>query len=1377
MQNTNSTDTGGQLARRWHRARAAYRFANRASHHLLGFTVKLALVAYFLFAILFLALRYAVLPHIDVYKGDIERLASHAVGNQVSIDRIYASWHGLHPSLFLGDVRLRDKAGRQVLSLPSVSATLSWWSVLALDVRFASLEVIRPDLDILREPSGKLYVAGIPLENSKADGKGFDWLLGQREVAVREGRLRWTDQLRGAPELALENVNLLLRNGWNTHQMALQATPPTALSQPLDVRADFSHPRWGARPSNIALWKGELYADVRATDLAGWKAYIDYPVDVVSGTGSVRAWLSLDSAKLAGFTADVSLLNVNANLGRDLPPLDVRRMHGRLSAKEQFPAGVEDGTPTFGSHGHSVTLTDFSLVTSDGLALPPTSMSETFTPPKGGKPGKTEIHAKLLDLATVAELAAQLPLTSEQRQMLADFSPRGQLLDFSAEWTGAYPAVASYRVKGNIAGLGLKAQPARLARAKTATSPAQAATPAIPGFDNLTGSIDATDKGGSIKLDSTKAVLRMPLLAEPDMPFDQLKMAARWSFEKKDQFLFEVDSLNFVQGTMSGSLTGKHLMPLVATPFAPYGTIDLRGSVTGFEINTINRYLPVNTVPHLRDWLVGALESGVGRDVSLVLRGDLSKFPFDKPADKANSEFKVVGRIDNGRLNYTPGMFAKDGKAPLWPQADKINGTIVFDRARLEINADTARTGAVALAKVKAVVPDLLAHEILLDIDGTAAGPLQEFVNYVAASPVLDMIGHFTDETRANGNAKLGLKLHLPLDRLDTTKVAGSLQLLSNDVVLFSDLPPVSAAIGKIEFNERGLTLNGVGGSLLGGPLSLTGGTQKDGSIVVKLGGAVSADGVRKQYASPAVAKVVARLSGSTRYSGQVAVRDKQAVVTIDSTLAGLGADFPHPLKKAAPESMPVHFVLTDIASGDANLLRDKIELTVGTTVAARYLRERKSRGPWLVTRGGIGINTPAPEPDSALALNVNLKHLDVDQWVAIGDSVVGAGAGASSGPDLSQYIMPELMAARATELVVGDRKLDNVVVGASHAKGNWQASIDSRQASGYVTWNDAGAGKITARLSSLIIPEASAADVNELLGANKPTTQIPALDIIADRFELSNKQLGKLDLQASNVAVGQGREWRINKLSLVNPDGELKGSGKWVTQDGRSNTTMNVVLDIDDAGKMLDRFGFPETVRRGKGKLSADIAWNGVPYTLDMPSLSGKVKMEIEAGQFLKQDPGAAKLLGVLSLQVLPRLLKLDFHDVFSEGLAFDGITADAVIARGVVRTDNLKMFGTAATVLMDGTADLANETTNLHVVVIPEFNLGTGPLVYMLAVNPVVGLGSFLAQLFLRAPMMKALTYQMQVTGPFKNPIVTKLDSGKFENKPDIPAKKAEK
>jgi uncharacterized protein YhdP len=407
--------------------------------------------------------------------------------------------------------------------------------------------------------------------------------------------------------------------------------------------------------------------------------------------------------------------------------------------------------------------------------------------------------------------------------------------------------------------------------------------------------------------------------------------------------------------------------------------------------------------------------------------------------------------------------------------------------------------------------------------------------------------------------------------------------------------------------------------------------------------------------------------------------------------------------------------------------------------------------------------------------VNVNLKALNVDQWLALSGALAGprgeaAAQADAEGPDLSQYVVPTVMAARTGELILSERKLDNVVVGASHHTGSWQASIDSHQVSGYVTWDESptgqGLGKVTARLASLIIPESSEQDVKDLLESGKSAAStIPALDIVAERFELFNKPLGRLELVANNALAAAGREWRINKLSLANADGDLKGSGKWVTKDGKSSTSLTFVLDIADAGKLLDRLGFPETVRHGKGKMSGDIAWSGLPYSLDIPSLSGQIQMNVESGQFLKQDPGAAKLLGVLSLQALPRLLKLDFHDVFSEGLAFDGITANAVIGKGVLRTDNLKMHGVAATVLMDGTADIANESTNLHVVVIPEFNLGTGPLVYALAVNPVIGLGSFLAQLFLRAPVMKALTYQMQVAGPWKAPIITKLENPKTE------------
>ncbi|MFP5391552.1 MAG: YhdP family protein, partial [Gammaproteobacteria bacterium] len=1242
----------------------------------------------------------------------IERLAGRALGNPVSIARIYASWHGLHPSLFLGDVVLRDRAGRQVLHLPSVSATVSWWSLVTAQPRFASLEIIRPDLDVRRDPDGKLYVAGMLLQD-KTGGGDPDWAFKQHQIVIREGTIHWTDQRRGAPELVLDNVDMVLLNRWRHHQFTLRAAPPATLAAPIDVRADFTHPHFAGRISDARLWRGELYASLADTDLAVWKQYLDFPFALSRGKGSLRAWVSLDRGRLAGFTADLGLVDVSARLARELPQLDLARVQGRMSASEPKLPGRRDGQPAFGANGHTITLTRFSLATADGLKLAPTTLAEVYTPARGASPEKIEISAQTLDLETLAQAGS-------------------------------------------------------------------AAMPALPGFANLSGNIDATEKGGSMQLDSPNLVLHLPAwFADPSMPFDQFDMAARWTFLPNDKVELKLDALKLAQGRLKAELSGTHLIDMAAKPGHPAGIIDLSGKLSGFEIDSIARFLPMQTPEHLRDWLSGALQGGVADDVSLRLRGDLAHFPFraGTPAERAG-EFRIAGRIENGRLNYAPGHLSADGKGPLWPQAERINGSFVFERTRMEINGDTARTLGANLSNVKAVVEDLASPERTLEIDGTAAAPMQEFLNYVAASPVLGWIGHFTEDSHATGNAKLALKLRMPLTHMLDTKVNGTLQLAGNDVVLFPDLPPLQAAIGKIEFNEHGVALNGVGASFLGGPLAVTGGTQRDNSIAIRVGGTVTAEGVKKHYASPAVAPVVAKLSGGTRYNGLITFKDHQLKIDIDSNLVGVGLNFPAPLVKTEAEELPAHFSLVGLPGVDG-MARDELRLSIGNSMAARYLRQRAPKSPWTVLQGGIGVNVPAPEPDSGLMVNADMKQLNVDQWIGLGSAVASAaraaraesgepGDGAAAGgPDMSQYVVPDVVAARAGELIIGERRLDHVVVGATHQKGAWQVSLDSQQISGHLTWDElsgGGLGKVTARLASLVIPESSADAVKDLLEDGKSAaSSIPALDIVAERFELFNKQLGRLELVANNLLVAAGREWRINKLSLVNPDGTLSSTGKWVSRNGQSSTSLNFNLDIADAGRLLERMGFPDTLKRGKGKLAGDIAWSGLPYSLDIPSLSGQIAMNVASGQFLKQEPGAAKLLGVLSLQMLPRLLKLDFHDVFSEGLAFDGISADATITRGVLRTDNLKMHGVAATVLMAGNADIANESTNLHVVVIPEFNLGTGPLVYALAVNPVVGLGSFLAQLFLRAPVMKALTYEMQVTGPWKAPTITKLGSAK--------------
>src|SRR5690606_36671163 len=159
-------------------------------------------------------------------------------------------------------------------------------------------------------------------------------------------------------------------------------------------------------------------------------------------------------------------------------------------------------------------------------------------------------------------------------------------------------------------------------------------------------------------------------------------------------------------------------------------------------------------------------------------------------------------------------------------------------------------------------------------VDGDAAGPLQNFIQFTNDSPVAQWIGYFTEETRASGNAKLGLKLNLPLHRLTDAKVNGTLHFSGNTVTLQNALPPLEGTNGKLEFNESGFSIGSIKSNFIGGPVTISGGTQSDGSTLVNAEGSISADGIRKAYAMPATPQAKERVAGRTRYNTSIQVKN-----------------------------------------------------------------------------------------------------------------------------------------------------------------------------------------------------------------------------------------------------------------------------------------------------------------------------------------------------------------------------------------------------------------------------------------------------------------------------------------------------------------------
>jgi hypothetical protein len=158
----------------------------------------------------------------------------------------------------------------------------------------------------------------------------------------------------------------------------------------------------------------------------------------------------------------------------------------------------------------------------------------------------------------------------------------------------------------------------------------------------------------------------------------------------------------------------------------------------------------------------------------------------------------------------------------------------------------------------------------MLDIDGNAAGPLQEFLRYVAVSPVLDWIGRFTEDTQGSGRAPGPEAAPAAGGPARQPRCRARCNCRATTSPCSRNCRRSRRRSASIEFSEHGVNLDGVGASFLGGPLQLSGGTQRDGAIVIRMNGSASAEGMRATTALPALQRLGAKMSGSARFNGSV---------------------------------------------------------------------------------------------------------------------------------------------------------------------------------------------------------------------------------------------------------------------------------------------------------------------------------------------------------------------------------------------------------------------------------------------------------------------------------------------------------------------------
>lgn len=265
--------------------------------------------------------------------------------------------------------------------------------------------------------------------------------------------------------------------------------------------------------------------------------------------------------------------------------------------------------------------------------------------------------------------------------------------------------------------------------------------------------------------------------------------------------------------------------------------------------------------------------------------------------------------------------------------------------------------------------------------------------------------------------------------------------------------------------------------------------------------------------------------------------------------------------------------------------------------------------------------------------------------------------------------------------------------------------------------------------------------------------TALPPLDVTIGNLEWGDQRLGELQLKVAEAAGGN----RIDSLRLTGRHYRATASGRWQERiDGGSETRLDVRVRGKDAGEVMKELGFASVITDGAVDVGGSLYWEGSPGDFAVARLNGRLKVEIQDGTVEDVDPGGGRLLGLFSLQALPRRLILDFSDLFAKGMQFRRIDGDLRIADGQLWTDNLAMDAPSAHVVVAGRTGLASEDYDLLVTVVP--NVADSIAVAGgIALGPQTGAVLWLVQKLLG--LDKAGTFQYTVEGSWQDPKITRL------------------
>ena len=284
------------------------------------------------------------------------------------------------------------------------------------------------------------------------------------------------------------------------------------------------------------------------------------------------------------------------------------------------------------------------------------------------------------------------------------------------------------------------------------------------------------------------------------------------------------------------------------------------------------------------------------------------------------------------------------------------------------------------------------------------------------------------------------------------------------------------------------------------------------------------------------------------------------------------------------------------------------------------------------------------------------------------------------------------------------------------------------------------------------------------LINVDNLTPQsIPNLHVTIAHLLFGDIDLGEVAIESKSSK----NTWSLGSCKITSPSYALTMKGNWEQDASKNHTELEGELRIGNLGQTLQRLHIKSLVEANKGLILFKGGWSDGIQNFSLNNVDADLKVTFNDGRIpdlgssTEEKMGIGKLLSILSLQTIPRRLKLDFSDLSQKGYSFDKFQGGFHLKNGVMNTSDSYIDGPVAYVSMKGDLDVMKHRYDLQLHVSPHV-MASLPIVATIAggpIGPIAGVATWLALKIIDQGIYKVSGYTYKVSGPWSDPVVDQV------------------